>query len=301
MLACLLVLASCGDGRHTLQWGVFLPDDGSASSDIETVAMMAGDEPDLVMVFAAIDEPVPIDRLEQITGAGRAVMLTLEPWIPGDGVSQPKYSLKRIAAGAHDAALSRWARQLAAWDRPLQLRFAHEMNGTWYPWAVGVNGNDAQDYVAAWNHVHAIFRAAGADQVDFVWAPNAAFEGSSNLEDAYPGPEVVDLLGVDGYNWASGDGFTWQGPEEIFGETLERLRALDGGLPILVAETASAEGPVLGADKAAWIRDAVDYFSRSDRVVGFIWFQAVKERDWRFNSTAEAQAAMKDALAQLPS
>ena len=38
------------------------------------------------------------------------------------------------------------------------LRPMHEMNGNWYPWAEGVNGNVAGDYVNAWRHVRAIFR-----------------------------------------------------------------------------------------------------------------------------------------------
>lgn len=300
-----VLLAACtmaGCGRaHPLQWGVFVPDDGSPSSDLATVAIMAGDEPDYVLRFAALDEPVPIEQLTAIAEGGRTPMLTLEPWVPGAGVDQPDYALARIAQGAHDEALQRWATALAAWGRPLLLRFAHEMNGTWYPWAVGVNGNTASDYLAAWDHVSDAFESAGADQVALVWAPNVGFEGASPLEDAYPGETTVDYLGLDGYNWGDGDGYSWQDPVELFADSLDRLGRLPGDLPILVTEVASAEGPVLGADKAEWISDFVEHLSRSDRVIGFVWFQAVKERDWRFNSTAQAEAAMKQALASLPS
>jgi hypothetical protein len=36
-----------------------------------------------------------------------------------------------------------------AWAKPFYLRFAHEMNGKWQPWAPGANGNAAAQYVTA--------------------------------------------------------------------------------------------------------------------------------------------------------
>ncbi|MGB8020628.1 MAG: glycosyl hydrolase, partial [Candidatus Nanopelagicales bacterium] len=302
-LACLLGLTSCSaarSGTRPLAWGVFAPDDGAGSSDLSAIALMAGDQPDYVERFAAIDEPVPIGALDGISNAGMTPILTLEPWVPGRGVDQPDYSLARIAAGHHDAALTRWAGRLAAWGRPLLLRFAHEPNSDWYPWSVGSNGNDAGDYVAAWRHIHDVFGSAGADQVSFVWAANVPYPGSSDLAATYPGPQDVDYLGLDGYNWGDGEGRTWQHPSELLGAGLAQLRELDGDKPILVTEVASNEGAALGTDKARWIGQLVDYLSREDRVAGFVWFQADKERDWRFNSTPEAQDAMKDALAALP-
>jgi hypothetical protein len=296
-LASAFALAACAPAQP-LEWGVYVPDDSAPSSDLETVTAMAGEAPEYVLRFAAIGEPVPVDHLNQIADAGMTPVLTLEPWRPGAGTDQPDYTVARIAAGDHDADLTRWATELAAWGRPLLLRFAHEMNGDWYPWSTGAEGASAESYVAAWRHVHDIFRAAGAEEVQFVWAPNVPLGGVPGFEDAYPGADVVDVLGLDGYNWGDGDGHTWQEPEDLFGEGLDRLRSLEGEQPILVTETASAEGPRLGADKARWISDLVRFLADQDRVVGFIWFQAEKERDWRMNSTADAEAAFRDALAQ---
>ena len=45
----------------------------------------------------------------------------------------------------HDALIDRWAAQVAAYRRPVMLRFAAEMNGDWRPWAIGVNGNRADE------------------------------------------------------------------------------------------------------------------------------------------------------------
>jgi beta-mannanase len=296
-----VVVTDPAGAPHPVEWGVYVPDDGAPSSDLDTVEAMAGDVPDFVLRFAAIDEPVPLAQLTAIADGGSTPMVTLEPWIPGAGVEQPDYSLARIAAGDHDTALRRWATTLADWHRPVLLRFAHEMNSTWYPWSIGSNGNTAADYPAAWRHVHDVFRSAGADQVSFVWAPNVPFSGdSATMQSVFPGPDTVDAIGIDGYNWGEGDGHHWQPPADLLGPGLHQLRQLPGDLPILVTETASAEGPQSGTDKATWISQLVDYLVHADRVTGFIWFQADKERDWRLNSTEQSQAAFRNALAGRP-
>jgi Glycosyl hydrolase family 26 len=294
---------SAGSSRpaHPLDWGVFVPDDGAPSSDLSVVTEMAGEVPDYVMRFAAIDQPVPLSALTSIAAAGATPVLTLEPWVPDAGVDQSSYALARIAAGDHDAALRRWAAELQAWNSPVLLRFAHEMNATWYPWSVGVNGNTAADYLAAWNHLHDIFTDSGADQVSFVWAPNVPYPGDTvDMAAVFPGPDAVDVLGVDGYNWGAGDGQEWQSPADLFGPALATLNELPGDLPILLTETASAEGAESGVAKAAWITEFTEFAAHADGVTGFLWFQAQKERDWRFNSTQQAEAAFRTALANRP-
>ena len=48
------------------------------------------------------------------------------------------------------------------WGHPFFLRFDWEMNGNWFPWSEGVNGNQSGEFVAAWRHVHDIFTSVGA-------------------------------------------------------------------------------------------------------------------------------------------
>ena len=52
---------------------------------------------------------------------------------------------------------------------PVVLRFAHEMNGHWYPW--GAHRTDPADFVAAWRHIHDVFRTVGATNVIWTWTP----------------------------------------------------------------------------------------------------------------------------------
>ena len=83
------------------------------------------------------------------------------------------------------------------------LRFAPEMNGDWLPWSTGVNGNRPGEYVAAWRHVRARFRRAGADNAVWVWNPIASYAGSTPLKQLFPGSRSVDWMAVDGYSWGA--------------------------------------------------------------------------------------------------
>lgn len=285
---------------HWIDWGVFLPDDGAASSNLWTVQQMAGSTPQYVMRFAALDDPTPIPELNVITAAGARAILTLEPWQPDGGAVQPDYALSHIVAGDFDTQLDVWARNLADWGQPLLLRFGHEMNSDHYPWSIGVNGNSAADYIAAWKHVRQRFSLAGAHNVSFMWCPDSPYEGSGDVGQAFPGTDAVDVLCLDGYNWGDGGGHTWKSPEEIFARGLDELRALDSQHTIIIAETASVEGPRSGADKADWIHRLFNFLARQDRVSAVLWFQMNKERDWRFNSSTQSQTAFKDAIAARP-
>lgn len=172
------------------------------------------------------------------------------------------------------------------------------MNGTWYPWSIGVSGNTADDYRAAWLRMHSIFDDAHADNVRFVWAPNVRTAGTTDFTTAFPGHDHVDYLGLDGYNWGEGAGHRWQWPEELFSTSLTTLARLDSDRPILVTEVASADGAAPD-DKATWIRRFFGIVEATDRLDGALWFQTDKERDWRFNSTPQSLNAFRESTAKL--
>ncbi len=134
-----------------------------------------------------------------------------------------------------------------------------------------------------------------APNVRFVWAPNAITEGTRDFVDCYPGPNTVDYLGVDGYNWGTAPGHSWQSADKLFARSIETLERLDGRLPVLVTEVGCAEGDT-PEDKARWIEDFFAVMENSQRVEGFLWFQMDKERDWRFNSTVASAEAFRGSL-----
>ena len=284
-------------------WGAFIPDvlarDGSTSNPIDRLATLAGSTPHYLHRFVSFGDSLPTAELDAIDAAGAQPLLTLEPWKPGAGTVQPLFSLARIASGVFDGELRKWASGISAWGKPVLLRFAQEMNGTWYPWSIGVSGNTADQYREAWKRMHTVFTDAGAGNVRFVWAPNVVTDGTSDFTAAFPGHDLVDYLALDGYNWAGGSGHRWQWPEELFSASLATLARIDSDRPLLITETASAEGDMPSL-KADWIRRLFGIVEATDRLEGALWFQMDKERDWRFNSTPQSLDAFRRSVATLP-
>jgi beta-mannanase len=170
------------------------------------------------------------------------------------------------------------------------------MNGNWNPWSEGVNGNVAGQFVAAWRHVHALFVAAGASNVVWMWNPMIDFAGSTPLAGLYPGDAYVDVVGLDGYNWGTSQTWShWQSPSQIFSATVATVRKLTTR-PIVLCEVASSE---VGGNKATWITGFFSYLKKTPAITGFVWFEFDKETDWRVESSAASLAAFVKGLSGL--
>ncbi|MDH3052446.1 glycosyl hydrolase [Gordonia alkanivorans] len=235
--------------------------------------------------------------MDLIAKASATPLLTLEPWDRTVSRLPTKSLLARIADGTIDADLRRWGEQLTDWGRPVYLRFAQEMNGAWYPWSIGVDRNTPAEYRAAFRRVRTIIEGRGASNVSFTWSPNVITEGTRDFTDCYPGDDVVDYLGLDGYNWGQSPGHHWQSADKLFRGSLESLTRLSPGRPILVTEVGCVEGSSPDM-KARWIKDFFRIIERYPDVLGFLWFQMDKERDWRFNSTPASTKSFRDELAR---
>lgn len=143
-------------------------------------------------------------------------------------VHQRRYTLDSIIAGRHDRYIDAFARSIGRYPHRVILRFMHEMNGFWYPWAAGANGNTPAQYVQAWRHVHDRFAGVGTDNVRWMWAPNAVYHGAGALASLYPGNAYVDLVGISTYNWGvrehDGVRTRWQPFGSLLEPTLQRLQ-----------------------------------------------------------------------------
>ncbi|HEX5164006.1 MAG TPA: glycosyl hydrolase, partial [Thermomicrobiales bacterium] len=108
---------------------------------------------------------------EQVLAVRGIAVLTLEPTIPLDEIT---------AAQAEDLA-----QLLAGWNAEgvgVLLRFAHEMNGSWYGW-----GQQPEAYVAAFRRVADAVHAM-APGTAMLWAPNygAGYPFSGGAYEAKP-------------------------------------------------------------------------------------------------------------------
>nr|WP_233549097.1 glycosyl hydrolase [Clavibacter lycopersici] len=277
-----------------LRLGLSTPGGPTANGELDAASATLGESPSIVMSHVDFTHPAPIAGLRSVAARGADSLITWEPWKGGAGVDQPAYANARIVAGDHDAYIRSWGADLAKYGGTVYLRLGHEMNGNWYPWSDGVNGNAPGSYVAAWKHVHDLVVAQGATNVKWVWSPNVPYPGSTDLASLYPGADQVDVVALDGYNWGAVAGQRWTSPADLFGPGIAQLRTVAPGKPLVIGEVASSE---TGGSKADWNRDLVAYLQAQPDVLGFVWFDFRKEEDWRIDSSAASAASLRDALA----
>ena len=174
-------------------------------------------------------------------------------WVPENwdsGSDQTPYSLSKIAAGADDAIINSYANTLKSYGKPILLRFAHEMNGSWFRW-----GGQPQAYIAAWRHIHDIFVADGASNVQFVWCPNTQWSASSSFDPYYPGDSYVDWAALDSYNKPGNGSWLWFFKLFSTGNSYQDITTLTSK-PLVIAGTSSAErvhGPPRRIYEAQWL------------------------------------------------
>ena len=254
---------------------------------------LVGKVPKIVMWFQTWQEPLLYTADVEAAGSiGATPMITWDPRLGARGIP-----LARIAAGAYDSYIRASAQMAKAYGRRLYIRFAHEMNLSSSPFGPRVNGNTPAKYVAAWRHVVRIFRQVGADKAEFVWSPNVYCNRRCPFTPFYPGDRWVNWVALDGYNYSSVDNVPWMSFKQLFGGSYAVMSRLSDR-PLMIGETGCAS---VGGDKAQWIigmgRALATQFRR---VRALIWFQRVKETDWRVNSSPESLAAFRRVVSSFP-
>ena len=70
----------------------------------------------------------------------------------------PVSGIRRIAAGAFDGYIRKWANVAAAYGGPIVLRLAHEHNGRWFSWGDRRFDNTPALFIKAWRRIWTIFK-----------------------------------------------------------------------------------------------------------------------------------------------
>jgi beta-mannanase len=136
--------------------------------------------------------------------------------------------------------------------------------------------------------MHDVFEREGAASVRWVWSPNSTDVPAGNhFESYYPGSEYVDVLGLSGFNWGNTRPWSrWQPFTEIFSGAYRRICAL-GSQPVWFTELGCAPG----GRKARWVTEMLAAIPRFPRLAAIIWFNQVKETDWRATHPAEVASS----------
>lgn len=135
----------------------------------------------------------------------------MPPFAKGTYGSQRNWDARlwaQLAAGHtdHDSVIDAQASYLANQGRGNSIiRIAWEWNGDWYTWRAGSAG--VAHFKAGFRRIVNRFRAKSS-QFKFCFEVNAGTPlygkpGTAVLTDAYPGDDVVDLVGIDIYQFKS--------------------------------------------------------------------------------------------------
>ncbi len=299
-LLAVLAIGSAPAASASIQLGSYVRGAPGSGQTMDEYTNLVGQRPGIVMWYRGFDQSLMYSsEIANLSARGSTPMVSLEP-VDENGTDIP---LSQIAAGNYDSYIHKAAGVAKAWGARIMIRFAYEMNlspGAGIPWGGGpgaVGGNTPADYIAAWRHVVGIFRADGATNAEFVWAPNVD-DGGIPFTQYFPGDEWVDDVGLDGYNWGSAfesTGHKWLSLGDTFASSYATLTQLSSK-PVIFTETASAE---IGGNKASWIQRGFlnEIPQLFPRVTGVIWFNVQKESDWRVDSSPTSLAAFREVAA----
>jgi hypothetical protein len=237
-----------------------------------------------------------VDQVAEVRGVA---LITLEP---NDGL-----------ASVSDDAIAELAQALRDYTErgvPVLVRFAHEMNGSWYAW-----GQQPDAYVDAFRRVaEAVHDIPGAAMI---WAPNygagypfiggryeatpdtpefaaldtdadgALTERDDPYAPYYPGDDAVDWVGMSLYHW--GNAHPWgenEVPEE--GAFVERLTGTYDGangdetaVPDFYADYADGHDKPMAITETAAFWDPAGADPPTEEEIKATWFRQVFSTDVR--------------------
>ena len=176
-----------------------------------------------------------------------------------------------ILSGQDDAYITSFATELAQLKAPVFLRWFYQFNFPNSPdYKACIGSLGPAGYAATFRHIHALFTAAGASNVSFVWCIAAGGQDQDWIK-YYPGPAYVDWIAVDGY---LRNETTYQPGQfaQLFGAWYSAFDSF--GKPMMITETAtlsSAQGSYL-----ADIKQSLD--SGYPMIRGLLYLRHAREK-----------------------
>ena len=241
----------------------------------------------------------PTTPLENVRQHGSIPVLSWSSQSIPSSLNEPNFQLSDVIEGRYDAYISQFAHESAAWGHPFFLRFDWEMNGDWFPWSEGVNGNKTGEFVAAWRHVHDIFTSVGATNATWVWCPNVDWNNNvQSIASMYPGDAYVDWTGLDGYNWGTNPAQPggWKTFDQIYRSTYRYIvETVAPSKPLMIGEVASSE---YGGSKAAWVHEMLARIPAAyPKIRALLWFDKLDSgMDWPIETSGSATSAFAEAI-----
>src|ERR1700722_14091961 len=281
-LALLTALAACGGAAPAprtagmSELGIFEPGVPESYGPVADFTAASGVQPNLDVYYSGWYQPFDA-AFAAAAARHRAVTV--------DQINPAGIDLAAIAAGTYDGYLRTYADAVRSYGHQVILSFGHEMNASWYPW--GLAHTSPATFVAAWRHIVTLFRTAGVRNVTWLWTVNVTgSRQAAPIAPWWPGASYVTWVGLDGCFYRPSQTF-----HTLFGPTIAAARTLTSD-PVLIAETGAT--PAAGKPaKIASLFAGVHAYG----LLGFVWFDADTEQDWRVSDDPAAAAALRAGTA----
>jgi len=168
-----------------------------------------------------------------------------------------------IQSGRYDGLIRQRARAVKALGKPIFLRWRWEMDRPNLQASIWT----AQDYIAAWRRIRAIFAEEKVTNVSWIWCPTAAGFADGNRAAAYyPGDQDVDWICADAY-----PGPDWK---DFGAATAPFLHWAKGrpDKPIMIGEWGAASQ--FPGGQTAWLQQAGETARANPSVKALVYFDA---------------------------
>ncbi len=233
-------------------WGVHTEVQTDAAAT--TLESKVGRRFDLIYDYHTVTDRVPSPDEVREVAQGHTLHVTDTPGA---------LSWSQVSAGYADATLRSQALGLKALGKPVFFSFDHEMDARADAW----RGTPAQ-YVAAYRHVHALFAAAGATNVIWVWIVTGYTPHDAVWPSLFPGSAYVDWISADlyaGVNCPSLD--TTDAQTESFAEHVRPFYAW--------AHSRAAAAVGIGAHMPEMLSEYAVAYDSGDPAADASWYAAI--------------------------
>ncbi len=256
-------------------------------------------EHELGTQFSIVGRTQDIHDLFDTSWADQLAAQHARPWITLQfGVFGPDHkppldaNLPAIYNGLHDQEIRRWAEDIRAYGKPVYLTVLQHADKNWSLSSGVANGGIPQDVPKAWMHVQSIFRAVGANNVAWVWAPADPIHDQPYA----PPASTIDAVLQTIINYP---GTKWGDPETVLSNLVERYPTK----PIFI--DASIAGPA--TQKAAWLTKLGQAVMDIPQVYALLYHEggpdlnptSAQIESWSLTSDPDSLAAMQGIVAEL--
>ena len=228
-------------------------------------------------VFTQVNEINAVDLLQQQIGRKLGIVHTYLKWqAPFPTVSDEAFlnqdstlliswactDTRQIMSGADDSWIRTRASQIKALGHPVFLEWRWEMDRP----NLRSQMHSGADYVAAWDHIRAIFASVGVHNAAWVWCPTGEGFTDGRADAFYPGDGEVDWICADAYPYGS---------YVSFASTVNPFLnwALHHDKPVMIGEFGVPESDT-GPQRAQWLRAAQQVVLADHQIKALLYFDA---------------------------